>query len=324
MLDCPIHLVHTARNIIEFRECEAIMRLPVLPATLFVLAMATFASAEGIPAITKPSQDVTLSFSRPGLVIDVPVKEGEVVKKGQLIARQDDREELAALESDKYKALDTTKISAQQAILDQKKVDFDKIKATGVSTRFEVDNAKLEVTIAEANLKMAVFEHEQDGRKYEQSKAAVDRLRLNSPVDGVVETLMVKSGEGVDQQTKVMRIVNIDPLWVEAPVKLVQAKQLKLEQAAAVTFSDQTTRTGRIIHIASVADAASDTLLVRVEVKNPVKTPAGERVTVEFSKPAAANTAPAAAQPRLTANAQDAAKPQSHPSDSSTQQESSQ
>jgi hypothetical protein len=34
--------------------------------------------------------------------------------------------------------------------------------------------------------------------------------------------------------------------------------------------------------VATVADSASDTLLVRVEVNNDAHTPAGERVSVSF------------------------------------------
>jgi hypothetical protein len=43
---------------------------------------------------------------------------------------------------------------------------------------------------------------------------------------------------------------------------------------------------GKILHISSVADAASDTLQCRVEVPNPDKRPAGERVLVQFTQPA--------------------------------------
>ena len=55
------------------------------------------------------------------------------------------------------------------------------------------------------------------------------------------------------------------------------------------------TPNGRIINIATVADAASDTLRVRVEVANPLKRPAGERVAVAFT-PAAEETAKDLAQ----------------------------
>ena len=39
---------------------------------------------------------------------------------------------------------------------------------------------------------------------------------------------------------------------------------------------------GRVIHIAAVADAASDTRLVRVEIPNKIGLPAGCQVTVSF------------------------------------------
>ena len=291
------------------------LRHTVLPALLAAILSAAAFAEEAVPAITKPSQDVTLSFSRPGRVMEVPVKEGEAVKKGELVARQDDTEELAAKAYDEFKARDTTDIEKQQAILEQKKIDLaQKEKSGSAVTKFELDNSRLEVTVANANVKLAQVEHEQNGRKLDISKATVEKLRLLSPVTGVVEQTMVKAGEGVDQQTKVMRIVNIDPLWVEAPVKLAQARTAAKGDPAKVTFSDGTTRTGNIIFIANVADAASDTLLIRVEVPNPSKLPAGERVTVTFDekKKAQATVAPGSAGGPLTAaNAVESSAPES-------------
>lgn len=253
-------------------------------AVVLGLGSAVVRGEEAVPAITKPSQDVTLSFSQPARVAEVPVKEGEAVTKGQLVAKQDDRAEVAACELDKFKAEDDTQTEVKQAILEQKKVDLQKKKASGVASTFELSEAKLEVTVAEANVKLAKFDHAQDGRKYFQTKTMLEKMRLESPVTGMVEQCMVKVGEGVDYQTKVMRIVNIDPLWVEAPVKLAEARQIAKGNGARVAFSDGKAREGKVIFVANVADAASDTLLVRVEVGNPSKVPAGERVTVTFEK----------------------------------------
>jgi outer membrane protein OmpA-like peptidoglycan-associated protein len=80
-------------------------------------------------------------------------------------------------------------------------------------------------------------------------------------------------------------VVKIDPLWIDVPVPLAQAKQLALGQGVSITFPGGGTAKsskGRIIHVSSVADAASDTLRVRIEVANPVGRPAGERVSVKF------------------------------------------
>src|SRR5688500_6371631 len=47
-------------------------------------------SVEAELGITKPSEELELGFPQPFLVSKVPVKEGTVVKKGDLLAAQDD------------------------------------------------------------------------------------------------------------------------------------------------------------------------------------------------------------------------------------------
>src|SRR5271154_4577645 len=66
-----------------------------------------------IDAITKPSQDVILSFVRPGRVVEILIKEGDHVQKGQLLAHQDDSEEGKSLAYYQSKAEDTTQLEAQ-------------------------------------------------------------------------------------------------------------------------------------------------------------------------------------------------------------------
>ena len=92
-----------------------------------------------------------------------------------------------------------------------------------------------------------------------------------------------------DDAHRFVRVVQIDPLWVEAPVSLAQARRyLKEGQAAAVFFDSAGKKAagegvpGKIILIDSVADAGSDTLKVRVELPNPQQRPAGEHVRVVF------------------------------------------
>jgi hypothetical protein len=96
---------------------------------------------------------------------------------------------------------------------------------------------------------------------------------------------MIDAGESVDAQSKgVMRIVNTDPLWVDVPVPLIQARSLWLGELAVIKFGLGKTesREGLVIHIASVADPASETLWVRIEVPNQSHRPSGESVRVFF------------------------------------------
>lgn len=241
--------------------------------------------AGGLAAITKPSQDVTLSCSRPGLIAKVLVKDGQAVKANQPVVQQDSREEDAMLAADKAKAFDVTSIRAQEAIRDQAKVDLARIeyaRSQGGSNPFELDKAKIDVVVAEARVKIAEVELEQARLKYEQSRVLVEKMCLQSPLSGLVQKTFVQPGEAVELNTKVIRLVNLDPLWVEVLVPSAQARSLRKDAQAKVVFSDKQAATGKVILVDVVGDPASDTIIVRVEVANPELRQSGELVRVEF------------------------------------------
>lgn len=252
---------------------------------------------KGIRAVTRPSADVALSFVQPGRIAAVSVKEGDLVRAGQVLVRQDDVAEQILVTQLKAQSEDMTQIRAGAASLAQKRVDLQKLEkaaAGNAATVLEVEHARLDVTIAELSLELARFEHEQAGRKYQEQKTRVENMQIKSPVDGSVEKIDVEVGESVNTTTQAIQVVQIDPLWIDVPVPLAQALDLKTGQTAQVAFrpSDQQGKApsgspgavgqGRIIFVAAVADAASGTLRVRVEVPNKAKRPAGEQVLVTF------------------------------------------
>jgi len=275
------------------------MRMRVMPMRVFICALlaaaGSLAAQDKIEAVTKPSGDTVLSFVRPGQVAEVLVKEGDAVKAGQVLMRQDDKAELAQMEQLKAKADDTTQVRAAEAKLAQTRVDLKKIEGArkeGAAAELEVDHAKLEVTMAELSLELYQFEQEQAKRKYQEMRLQIDRMRVVSPIDGVVERLLVEPGESVEAAGKIAQVVQIDPLWIDVAVPLAIARTLKRgESNAAVEFEgkDSARRSsfnGKIIHIAAVADSASGTLTVRVECPNAARRPAGEHVYVSFPTPA--------------------------------------
>jgi macrolide-specific efflux system membrane fusion protein len=256
-----------------------------LPAAAGVL----YAQEEPIEAISRPSEDVTLAFTRPGRVAEVLVKEGDEVKKGQLLVKLDDEAERVRLAELKAKAEDDVRIRAAQAQLDQKTVDYKKLEEAfekRAVSRWDVEHARLEVKIAELSLELARFEHGQDKGKYEEAKIELARMRLVSPIDGIVETILIERGESADALEDVVRVVKVDPLWIDVPVAVTLARTLKWGQSASLTFPDAVTPVeGKVIHIAAVADAASLTLNLRAEVANKEGRPAGEHVVVKLHPP---------------------------------------
>jgi len=247
------------------------------------------ALAGGIRAVTRPSADITLSFVQPGRIAYLPVKEGDAVKTDQVLIRQDDAAEQIQLAQLKAQAEDITQIRAAEASLAQKKVDLAKLEkaaASNAATALEVEHARLDVTIAGLSLDLAKFEHEQAIRKYQELETRIKQMQLKSPIEGRIEKIDIEIGESVNALTDVIRVVRTDPLWVDAPVPLQEGVGLKPGITARVRILGDDPGAhaieGRVIFVSSVADAASGTLRVRIEVPNKSGRPAGEHVTVSF------------------------------------------
>ena len=152
------------------------------------------------------------------------------------------------------------------------------------ATALEVEHAKLDVKIADLSVKLAAFELEQARRKYEEAKLQIDNMSLKSPIDGIIEKIEVETGESVNALEDVIRVVRINPLWIDTPVPLEKARNLRYGEKTQVIFlgSKETSIEGTIIFIGAVADAASSTLRVRIHVPNRSHRPAGEHVRVTF------------------------------------------
>ncbi len=275
-------------------QCMSVRRTHV--ATFLCLAIgglldcASGGVSTGVRAITRPSADRTLSFVQPGRIAGVPFKEGDLVKAGEVLIRQDDAAEQVQLAQLKAQSEDTTQMRASEASLAQKRVDLEKLQkaaASNAATFLEVEHAKLDVTIAQLSFELAKFEHEQAGRKCEEYRIRVENMQLKSPVDGRIEKVDIEVGESANALTDVIQVVQIDPLWIDAPVPMAEVIGLKTGATARIQFPESgktaSTAEGRVIFVAAVADAGSGTLRVRIEVPNKTGRPAGEHVLVTFT-----------------------------------------
>ena len=236
--------------------------------------------------ITKPSVHAKLALPQFGQVLELPVKEGDVVKKGGVLLRQDDRQERAALEALKLEAESTVRIEAAEADLKIKQVQhkrYEELAKSGNAGPTEVEEAWVKVVYADAQAKIARLENQKNKYEYERQKAKVDEMTLESPIDGIVETIEVSVGEVTDPQKPVMTVVKNDPLWVEFFLPTVQSSKLKVGQQLEVAYPGTNQWQGaKIIYKAPVADAASDTQKMRLEMPNTQGIDTGLQVIVRL------------------------------------------
>ena len=86
---------------------------------------------------------------------------------------------------------------------------------------------------------------------------------------------------------EVVRIVKVNPLWVDVNIPLEKCGNLKVGHDLMIRFPKfgkqaEALKKGKIIFRSALADPGSETLKFRLEVPNPDNRLAGERVQVQM------------------------------------------
>ena len=148
----------------------------------------------------------------------------------------------------------------------------------------DMDEAETAKVLAEVAVLEAEENHLLAKLELERAQAALELRTIRSPLTGVVVERMLSVGESAGRDP-IMRLARLDPLRVEvfAPVsllgKLVPGMRALVRPDAPVTglFG------ARITVVDRVADAASGTFGVRLELPNPdYRLPGGLRCKIQF------------------------------------------
>lgn len=233
--------------------------------------------------ISKPSSEATLGFTASGRVRAVQVRDGDFVNPGDLLAEQDGDVQDARiaqmrLEAESMVEIDASKAELEQRIQDQKKIS--QAHQKGAATDLELERADLEVVISRFRVKAAEEKKAMATLKLAEAEEERKLFYLKSSIRGRVENLNLVVGEAPRPMDPIVSIVACDPLWIEVPLPLVHAAPLSPGDKIPVRFHDGTTDQASVLFISSVADAASETVAVRLVLPNPANRRAGERVTI--------------------------------------------
>jgi membrane fusion protein (multidrug efflux system) len=210
--------------------------------------------------LLEPFMTVNIGSAVPGALSDVYVKRGDVVKKGQTVAKIDSRVQVAGLELAKTRydyskrRLERSEDLATEKFLSSQETDELETNAL---------MAKQELTEREMQLEIR---------------------RIRSPLTGVVVERHKGPGEYV-QESEILELAQIDPLIVEVVVPVQYFGEIT--PGMVVEVSPQQPVGGlyeaKVKVIDKVIDAASGTFGVRLEIANPGnKIPAGLRCDARF------------------------------------------
>ncbi len=232
----------------------------------------------------QPEVEVKLSSEVSGEVTELLVKEGDVVKKGQLLCKvrpdvlQSGYERAVASYNSQKAA-----VAASEQALAQNQANFVNAEATykrnvelynkKVISASEFDAAKAAYLTAKANLASAKenvtgakFGLEQSGANVKEAGANLAKTTIYSPVDGVVSKLSIELGDrilGTSQMagTEIMRISNLNTMEVNVDVNENDINRVNVGDSAVIevdAFADKKFR-GIVTEIASSSTSVGTT-----------------------------------------------------------------
>lgn len=274
---------------------------------------------EGHKAFTRPCKDASVGFSVPSQVKEIVVAAGQVVKKGDLLIRGDDEEDAQLLKLQQVRARSTATVAKEEASVELAQLEFERLteaKGLGAGNAQELDRARLGLAAAKASLEIAKVAQEQEELEVDRRRARVDRLRLTAPFDGIIDTVLVDLGQSLQESEKALRIVDINPLWidVDTPTDETIRRRTKPGDPAWILMDlagKPLVLEGKVLEVAPTGDASSRTRKVRVELANPegsagdgMRLVAGEPAWVRFSAPDNQWKQRAGVEPRATKTAE--------------------
>jgi HlyD family secretion protein len=238
----------------------------------------------------QPETEVKLSSEVSGEVVELKVKEGDIVKAGQLLCKvrpdvlQSGYERTVA----SFNAQRASVAAAQQQLI-QNQANFVNADATykrnvelfkkKVISASEFDSAKAAYLTAKANLASAKenvtgakFTLEQTGANVKEAGANLAKTTIYAPVDGVVSKLSIELGDrilGTSQMagTEIMRISNLSSMEVNVDVNENDITRVKVGDKASIevdAFSDKKFR-GVVTEIASSSTAVGTAVSTSVD-----------------------------------------------------------
>jgi RND family efflux transporter MFP subunit len=273
--------------------------LRTLIRTLIVAAVAASIqlahAGQPLVCLIQPSRIAEVGSSVIGIIEDIRVERGDMVKKGQVIAVLRGDVERAALNVAQSRAQAEADVQAAIAALEfahQSTARAEDLVTKKFVSEQALDKARTEERVAAQRLAQAREQRQVWAREKSLAQSQLAQRTIVSPISGIVAERYLSSGERVEDRS-VARIVSINPLHVEVMVPAANFGQIKPGMSATVMpeLPDAPPVEARVILVDKLIDGASNTFRVRLELPNPDHAiPAGPRCKVAFGDQVIGNT----------------------------------
>lgn len=213
----------------------------------------------------QPEIEVKISSEVSGEIIDLPIKEGQTVKKGDLLVRVNPDLYQSGV-SRSQASLSTTKagLSQADAQLKEAKANYDRNKTLfdkGVISKSEWDRIVSAYEVARAGKQSAYFNVQSANATVTEARDNLNRTTIYSPVDGTISRLDAELGErvvGTQQMTgtEILRVANLNNMEVEVDVNENDIVKIEIGDPAEIEVDAYLRRKFKGV-VTSISNSAS-------------------------------------------------------------------
>ncbi|OAB28102.1 HlyD family secretion protein [Flavobacterium fryxellicola] len=216
----------------------------------------------------QPEIEVKISSEVSGEIISLNVKEGQVVKKGDLLVK---------INPDLYTSgynRSVSNLSGTRANLSQADASFKESKSNydrnktlfekGIISKADWDKAVGSYEVAKASKQTAYYNVQSASATVNEAKDNLGRTTIYAPADGTISMLNVELGErvlGTQQMagTEIMRVANLNNMEVEVDVNENDIVKIKVGDEAKVEVDAYLKKQFKGI-VTSISNSASSAL----------------------------------------------------------------
>jgi HlyD family secretion protein len=215
----------------------------------------------------QPKRFVNISADTSGRVTDLAVQEGERVKQGQFLLQIDPRNLRTRVQSGE------ASLGAARSQLEQMRLSLDSARTAlkqaedayrrqqnlakgGLTTKETVERAendlamrKADLASQEQNLRTLQLRTEQEQATLENARTDLSKVRIESPIDGIITRRNIEQGETAvvgtmnNAGTVLLQVADMSVIEAEVEVDETDIPNVQLGQTATITVDAITGRT---------------------------------------------------------------------------------
>jgi len=220
------------------------------------------------------TDEIIVSPEIEGRIEKLYVAEGDVVTKGQLLARiqpEQWRADVDFYASGEQQS--TASLAQAKADLENARLNFERIQhlyTNDVESIQSFDAARTAYDSAKARVDGAEKQIQAAAAQSAKAKVYLDYTKIFSPTNGIVDTRAALQGEVVIPGQAIVTLINEDDLWVRADVEETYIDRIRLGDKFLVRLPSGATHEGTVFYRSVDADYATQRDVSRT--KRDIKT----------------------------------------------------